>query len=121
MIKKMKTKKTELVSFGDTKQAALAFYSIGHAIDRQTKAQLAQTSAIIKALREETSEIEALADVLRATNEILIQREIRKRDKSDDLGIIYHGGAADRVRKQIEAAKVADIKRRITKGLARKS
>jgi len=90
----MKTKQP-LVPFNDPAQVSLAFYSIRTSIERQTKALEAQASALVKAIREQTSVLEDLGDVLRATNEILIQRHLS--DKA--------GKDLARVREQIETAK----------------
>lgn len=75
--------KKKLVPFNDPAQVSLAFYSIRSSIERLVKATEAQTAALVKVFREQNSELKDLGDVLRATNEILIQQTILKRDKAD--------------------------------------
>jgi len=91
----MKKQNKELVPFNDPAQVSLAFYSISHAIDRMVKAMEAQTAALLKVIREQNSMLEDLADVLRATNEILIQSALEKRSGRDLVS----------VRQKIEVAK----------------
>jgi len=91
----MKKTKKELVPLNDPAQVSLAFYSIRSSIERLVKATEAQTAVLTKALRSQTEVIEEMTDVLRATNEILVQSALEKRSGRD----------LTRVRKQIAAAK----------------
>lgn len=98
----MKSKKTgqepehvQLNRWSEPATEVDALYEIVTAIAVLVEATNTQTTAIVSAIHKQTSEIEDLQDVLRATNEILIQRHLYGRAGKD----------LARVQEQIEKAK----------------